>query len=174
MKEKGLIQVYTGNGKGKTTAAFGLALRAAGRGYRTFIGQFMKGQDYGELHAINKLHPLIIVEQFGLKEFVHPEKPRPIDFEMARKGLARMQEVVEKGEYDIVVFDEINVTVHFGLLSAEEVMDIVQKRPPGTEIVFTGRYAPDAFIKAADLVTEMIERKHYYRKGVSARKGIEF
>lgn len=173
-EKRGFIHIYTGEGKGKTTSALGLALRAAGRGYKTFIGQFMKGQDYGELYSIKKLHPFVTIEQFGLKEFVHPEKPREIDFEMAKKGLRRMEEVLESGEYDIIVFDEVNVAVNFELLKAEDVLEVIKKNRSKTEIILTGRYAPEEFIKIADLVTEMKMVKHYFEKGIIARKGIEY
>lgn len=170
----GLIHLYTGDGKGKTTCALGLAVRAAGYGYRSFIGQFMKGQKYGEIFSLKKLFPLVVIEQFGLKEFVHPEKPRKIDFEMAKKGLSRMEEVLISGIYKIVVFDEINVTVHFGLLKSEEVIDVIKKKPAETEIILTGRYAPPEFYEIADLISEVRKVKHYFDKGIMARKGIEY
>jgi cob(I)alamin adenosyltransferase len=171
---QGYIQVYTGNGKGKTTAALGLALRAAGSGVRTYIGQFMKGQHYGELDAVKKLFPLVTIEQFGRKTFLHVTKPAPPgDVRRARRGLERCLAAMLSGRYDIVVLDEVNVAVFFHLLTIREVLDVLDEKPAVVELVLTGRCAPPAFIRRADLVTEMKERKHYYRSNVPARTGIE-
>jgi len=171
---KGYIQVYTGNGKGKTTAALGLALRAAGHNEKTFIGQFLKGQDYGELHAVKKLSPLITIEQFGRTGFYHVTKdPDEEDIQSAKDGLKKCQEAMLSGTYRIVIFDEINVTVYFNLLSEKDIHSVLDKKPEDVEIILTGRYAPDSFMERADLVTEMKEIKHYYEKGIPARKGIE-
>ncbi len=171
---RGYIQIYTGNGKGKTTAALGLALRAAGHGYRTFIGQFLKGQKYGELASIKKLSPLITIKQFGRKGFIHVDKdPDQIDITMAKNGLEECRQAMLSGKYKIIILDEINVCIYFNVLEESEVLEFLRQKPPEVELVLTGRYAPDCFIEAADLVTQMDEIKHYYTKKVSARNGIE-
>ncbi len=172
--EKGYVQVYTGDGKGKTTAALGLALRAAGHGLRTYIGQFMKGRPYGELEAL-RAHPLITVEQYGDPNcWVRRDQITPEQVAMARRGLERAREAMLSGRYDIVVLDEVNVALWFGLLTLEEVMAFLDQRPEGVEVILTGRRAPQELIDRADLVTEMREIKHYYQQGVLARDGIEW
>lgn len=171
---KGYIQVYTGKGKGKTTAALGVALRAAGHGLKTYIGQFLKGQDYGELHSARKLSQWIEVEQFGRKGFIHvTEDPDTEDIERARSGLKKCQEAMLSGKYAIVILDEINVAMHFHLISEKDVHDLLDEKPEHVEVVLTGRYAPKSLVNRADLVTEMKEVKHYHKKGVQAREGIE-
>ena len=170
--EKGYIQVYTGNGKGKTTAALGISLRCLCAGNRVFFGQFMKGQDYSELKAKEIFCGQLEMEQFGDVEFVHG-KPSEKDVEMARKGLARMEEVLVSGEYDMVVFDEINTSLFFHLVEPADVLAVLDKKPEKTEVILTGRYAPQEILDRADLVTEMKEIKHYYNAGVMARTGIE-
>jgi cob(I)alamin adenosyltransferase len=173
-KFKGYIQVYSGNGKGKTSAALGLALRAAGHGLETFFGQFLKGQDYGELSSIQKLSGLITIEQFGRRGFIHVTKnPDKEDIERAQKGLRKCSRMMKSGKYHVIVLDEINVAVHFNLLTEKDIHDFLDEKPEGTEVILTGRYAPQSFIERADLVTEMKEIKHYYKKGVKARPGIE-
>jgi cob(I)alamin adenosyltransferase len=169
--EKGYIQVYTGNGKGKTTAALGISLRAVCAGHKVFIGQFMKGQDYSELKSADYL-PCIEIEQFGDASFIKG-KPSGKDFERAEKGLFRMKEALVSGRYDVVVFDEINTALYFKLVTPESVLEILGSKPEKTEVILTGRYAPAEIIEKADLVTEMREIKHYYEKGVGARIGIE-
>jgi len=171
MRSKGYVQVYTGNGKGKTTAALGLALRASCANFRVFMGQFMKGQDYSELEAV-RLLPDFRIEQFGDVCFVKGE-PSETDKIKAGEGLSRMKEVLSSGEYDIVIFDEINTALYFGLVSVKEALETLEMKPDKTEVIFTGRYAPDEIIERADLVTEMKEIKHYYNAGVPARTGIE-
>ena len=171
MLEKGYIQVYTGNGKGKTTAALGLTLRAACAGCKVFMGQFLKGQDYSELKAAQYL-PCLEMEQFGDLHFISGE-PSPEDKADAEKGLARMKDVLASGEYDVVVFDEINTALYFKLVSVADVLAVLDKKPDKTEVVLTGRYAPSEIIDRADLVTEMTEIKHYYNAGAEARTGIE-
>ncbi len=178
MKEKtqfiGYIQVYTGDGKGKTTAALGLALRAAGYKYKVYIGQFLKGQKYGELLSAKKLSPYITIEQFGRKGFIHVTKdPDEEDIKRARRGLKKCLEAMLSRKYRIIILDEINVAVDFNIITEEEVHEFLDKRPEDVEIILTGRYAPPSFLKRADLVTEMKEKKHYYKKGVKAREGIE-
>jgi cob(I)alamin adenosyltransferase len=173
-KFKGYVQVYTGNGKGKTTAALGLALRAAGYGLRVYIGQFLKGHKYGELLSVRKLAPLITIEQFGRKGFIHVgENQDDDDIERAERGLRSCLRAMLSRKYRIIILDEINVALHFHLLAEKDVYDFLAQRPEDVEVVLTGRYAPSSLIKAADLVTEMREKKHYYAKGVRARLGIE-
>ncbi|NPV90736.1 MAG: cob(I)yrinic acid a,c-diamide adenosyltransferase [Firmicutes bacterium] len=174
MLRKGYVQVYTGNSKGKTTAALGLAFRAMGRGLKTYIGQFMKGQKYAELVSAGLCQPFITIEQYGKDTFIHVKHPpKEEDIKMAREGLEKAKKAMCSGEYDIVVFDEINTSHWYNLISAEEMLDVIRSKPDGVEIVFTGRYAPAEVIEAADLVTEMVEVKHYYQQGVPARDGIE-
>lgn len=168
----GYVQLYTGDGKGKTTAALGLALRAAGHGMRTYVGQFMKGQDYGELHALRD-HPYITVEQYGSGRCIRREEVAAEHIAQARQGLARAQDAMLSGEYDIIVLDEVNVAIWFGLLTVEEVLAFLDRRPASVEVVLTGRHASPALLERADLVTEMREVKHYYAQGVMARDGIE-
>jgi cob(I)alamin adenosyltransferase len=171
---KGYIQVYTGNGKGKTTAALGLALRAAGHGFKTYFGQFLKGQDYGELSAIQNLSSLITIEQFGRRGFIHvTENPDKEDIERAQQGLEKCNMMMKSGQYRIIVLDEINVAVHFNLFTEKRIHDFLDEKPEDIELILTGRYAPESFIQRADLVTEMKEIKHYYKKGTRARPGIE-
>jgi cob(I)alamin adenosyltransferase len=169
---RGYVQVYTGDGKGKTTAALGLALRAAGHGLRTYIGQFMKGQPYGELEALRD-HPLITIEQYGDVRCIRREEVTSKHVDQAHRGLEQAQEAILSGRYDIVVLDEVNVTIWFGLLTVEEVLVFLDQRPEHVEVILTGRRAPQELIERADLVTEMREVKHYYQQGVMARKGIE-
>ena len=170
--QKGYTQVYTGNGKGKTTAALGLALRASGHGMHTYVGQFMKGQHYGELDALRD-HPHITIEQYGDVRCIHREEVTPEHVAQAQRGLERAREAMLSGQYDVVVLDEINVTIWFGLLTVEEVLTFLDKRPEHVEVILTGRRAPPELIERADLVTEMREVKHYYQQGVLAREGIE-
>ncbi|QCX32649.1 cob(I)yrinic acid a,c-diamide adenosyltransferase [Caloramator sp. E03] len=169
--EKGYIQVYTGNGKGKTTAAFGLCLRAVCAGKKVYIGQFVKGMEYSELNAA-KILPNFEIEQFGRGCFIRNE-PSLEDFEAARKGLEKCKKIISSGEYDVVVLDEINIAMFYKLISVDEVLELIKLKAEKTELILTGRYAPQEIIDAADLVTEMREIKHYYTKGVMARKGIE-
>lgn len=172
--KKGYVQVYTGNGKGKTTAALGLALRAAGYGMKTYVGQFMKGQHYGELDSIKMLGGLVVIEQYGLPEFCTPSNPpNPKQCEAAQIGLKKVREVISSKKYDVVVMDEITTAIHFKLISLQGVVEIVKSKPESVELVITGRYAPDELVEIADLVTEMKEIKHYYKKGIVARDGIE-
>jgi len=171
---RGYVQVYTGDGKGKTTAALGQALRAAGRGLKTYIGQFLKGQDYGELQAIKKLAPYITIEQFGRKGFIHVTKdPEDADILMARKGLEKCLDALLSGAYALVILDEINVAVDFNLVTEKEIHDFLDHRPENIEVILTGRYAPGSLIRRADLVTEMKKIKHYYDQNIMARDGIE-
>jgi cob(I)alamin adenosyltransferase len=170
----GYLQVYTGNGKGKTTAALGLAFRAAGHGFKTYVAQFLKGQPTGEIEAARKLGPLIRIEQFGREGFITvKDSPDDEDVSRAKAGLARALEAMIFGNYRIVVLDEINTAVHFNILPEQDVLDVIARRPADVELVLTGRYAPASFIDRADLVTEMTPIKHYFERGVKAREGIE-
>jgi cob(I)alamin adenosyltransferase len=172
--EKGLVQVYTGNGKGKTTAAFGLALRAIGRGLKVYVIQFIKGGfDYGELYVVDKL-PNLTLKAFGRGKFVTEKPAGKEDVELAEEALALAEEVVKSGEYDIVILDEINVALNLKLIEIGKVLELVKNKPKHVELILTGRYAPNEIIEAADLVTEMKEVKHPFNKGFQARKGIEY
>jgi cob(I)alamin adenosyltransferase len=170
----GQIQVYTGNGKGKTTAAMGLAFRAAGYGFKTYVAQFLKGQPTGELEAAKRLAPLIRIEQFGREGFLTvKDGPGDEDLALARKGLESARVAMLSGAYRIVVLDEINTAVHFKIVPEADVLDFLDKRPEAVEVVLTGRYAPASFIDRASLVTEMKDIKHYFDQGLQAREGIE-
>lgn len=168
----GYIQIYTGDGKGKTTAAIGLAIRAAGAGYESFIGQFMKGRHYSELDAVRSMDS-IEIEQFGDEDCITRDQVAEHHVRLAENGLRRVYQVFKEGRHSLVVLDEIFVAVWFSLLTEESVMDLVLKKPGRVELVMTGRKAGRQFIDYADLVTEMKEIKHYYTQGVAARKGIE-
>lgn len=170
---KGYVQVYTGNGKGKTTAALGLAFRGMGAGLKTYIGQFMKGKYYHELDSVKKVYPSIVIEQYGHPEFCVPGKTSPEDKRLAKEGLEKIRAAIDSGEYDIIVMDEINTALYFELLDVNEIVGIIKNKPENLELALTGRYAKDEIIAAADLVTEMREIKHYYQQGVIARPGIE-
>lgn len=169
----GLVQVYFGNGKGKTTAALGLALRAAGRGKEIMIVQFMKKWDYGELHSIQSI-PQITVKTFGTKDFVYKGKAKEIDYQEAKKAFSEGVQAAKSNQYDIVIFDELNVALDFELLELQEVLDFLEEKPDKVEIIITGRNAPQEIIEKADLVTEMLEIKHPFQKGIKARIGIEY
>ncbi len=170
---KGRIHLYTGNGKGKTTAAFGLSLRAAGAGKKIFFAQFVKGKIYSEIKAVEKFLPAITVKQYGLKCFI-VDTPKAEDIEAAQKGLQEVEAVMASGKYDIIVLDEITIALFYKLVPLEELLRILKNRPENTELILTGRYAPRELIAFSDLVTEMQEVKHYYHEGVKAREGIEF
>ena len=172
--EKGLIQVYTGNGKGKTTAALGLALRAVGHGLKVLIIQFMKGNiNYGELESAKKLSPYLTIKQMGRETFVSKTDPDPIDIKLAQEGFSLAKKEIENGEYDIVILDEINVAIDYGLIPLSDLLDVLDTKPVGVELLLTGRNAKPEILERADLVTEMVDRKHYYKKGIPARHGIE-
>lgn len=171
--ERGTIELYTGTGKGKTTAALGAALRALGHGNRVVMIQFMKGRLYGELEAAKRLDGFTI-EQHGRDEFVDPKNPDPIDRELAAGGWRRAEELVRSGDIDMLILDEINVAVAFGLVDIETVLSFMKNKPARLELILTGRYAPDRMIELADTVTEMREIRHHYNRGVAARKGVEY
>ncbi|MDY0202157.1 MAG: cob(I)yrinic acid a,c-diamide adenosyltransferase [Bacteroidales bacterium] len=172
MSNKGYIHLYTGNGKGKTTAAIGLAIRASGAGKRVFIGQFVKGMHYAELDAL-KQFPNIEIKQYGLDCFIKND-PTQADIDAARAGLNEVKQVIESNKFPLVILDEICIALFYKLFSIDEVLAMLKSKPNTMEIVLTGRYAPKELIDIADLVTEMKEIKHYYNNGVEARKGIEF
>ncbi len=170
---KGYVQVYTGNGKGKTTAAFGLALRAAGASRKVFMAQFVKGKMYSEIKAVRDFLPTVEVKQFGLRCFIEKD-PTQEDIQAAQKGLAEVKEIINAGNYNLIILDEIFIALFYKLFTVEEVIHIIRNKPENLELVLTGRYAPQEIIELADLVTEMKEVKHYYTKGIEAREGIEF
>lgn len=172
--EQGLIQVYTGEGKGKTTCAFGLALRAVGQGFQVYFIQFLKGQDTGEIRAAQRLAPELTLRGFGRPVLINLKNPAPEDLALVREGMDLARQVIVAGDHDVVILDEINVAMAYNLVPPEEVLDMILRRPPHVEVVLTGRAAPPEIIAAADLVTEMVPRKHYWEAGVKARRGIEW
>jgi cob(I)alamin adenosyltransferase len=174
-KGRGLIYLYTGEGEGKTTNAFGMAMRAVGQGYRVVVVQFMKGRgdEIGEYRIQERLKPLYEVHQFGRKEFIDFKNPTKEDYELAWKGLEFAVKALES-EPKLLILDEINLAVHFNLLRLKDVLLLLEKVPPETTVVLTGRRAPKELIDMADLVTEMSLVKHPYEKGISARKGLEY
>ena len=169
---QGFVQVYTGDGKGKTTAALGLALRAAGAGLRVYFGQFIKNADYSEIKALARFADCITVRQFGRGCFLLTE-PAPEDRAAARRALEGLSEALTSGDYDLVIADEANVAVTLGLIEANDLVSLIDRRPEQVELVLTGRGAPEAVLARADLVTEMRCVRHYYDRGVLARPGIE-
>lgn len=176
MVQKGLIHIYTGSGKGKTTAALGLCFRAAGWGIRSAFIQFMKGQDTGEIHAAEKLSDLMIFEQYGSDGFVKDKNSASFREHLVTtvKGIARAEELLKEKRYSIIVLDEILTLPQFGLLPENKIMELIEMKPAEVELILTGRGATPELIRRADLVTEMREIKHYYSSGVIARKGIEY
>ncbi len=170
--DRGYVQVYTGNGKGKTTAALGLALRAIGAGMKVFIGQFAKGQPYSELNSIAQHAQQITLRQYGTERFIEGQASGE-DTQAAWAGWQDVQAAVSGGAYDLVVLDEINIAVLYGLVTVDELLTLIHDKPANMELVLTGRYAHPKITMAADLVTEMREVKHYYHQGVMARVGIE-
>ncbi len=169
---KGYIHLYTGEGKGKTTAALGLAVRAAGAGKKVFIAQFIKGMHYAELDPLRRI-PEIELRQYGLDCFI-VNQPTQKDIDAACIGLEKVSEIITQNKFDMVILDEICIALHYQLFEIEEVLALLNTKPEEMEIVMTGRYAPNELIANADLVTEMKDIKHYYTQGVIARKGIEF
>lgn len=171
---RGLVMVITGDGKGKTTAAFGQALRAAGQGYTVCIIQFMKGRKYGEVLAVEKYLPAITIIQSGLDSFVMRDKLTAEDIALASQGLEKAKEVIQNKRYDMVILDEINVAVDFGLISEEAVLALINTKPPDLDLILTGRYASDKVKDIADMVSEVTEIKHHYYAGIKERAGIEY
>lgn len=170
--DRPMIQVYTGDGKGKTSAALGLALRAAGAGLKVYIGQFIKGKPYSEIKILKKI-PNIKIEQYGRGCFIK-HKPRQKDIDLARTGFNRAKQIIAEKNFAVVILDEINVALHFGLLDINEVISLIESAPKNVELVLTGRWTHPKVKQLADLVSEIKDIKHYYKKGVKARKGIEF
>ena len=170
---KGLVHVYTGNGKGKTTAAFGLALRSVGAGMKVFIGQFVKGKQYNENLAVARYLKNITVKQYGLGCFI-VNTPTEDDIRAAGKGLGEMRKIIQEGKHDLVIMDEVNIALFYKLIDVNQLIETIKAKPDHVELVLTGRYAPQEIIDIADLVTEMKEVKHYYQQGIEARDGIEY
>lgn len=172
--EKGLIQVYTGDGKGKTTCALGLALRAVGQGFKVFIVHFMKGRDTGESRAAARLAPEMTLRFFGRPGLINLRSPAPEDLALVREAWDLARQVIAAGEHDLVILDEINLALSYHLIPLDEALEVLQQRPPWVEVILTGRQAPPELVNIADLVTEMHPIKHYYEAGVKARRGIEW
>ena len=172
--EKGYFQIYTGNGKGKTTAALGLTVRAVGAGLKVYIGQFIKNMECSEITSLHMRFPEVTVEQYGTKSgcFIN-RQPSKEDIEAAQQGYKKADAALHSGKYDIVILDEINIALFFKTISLEQALKLANTRPEKVELIFTGRYAPKELIEKADLVTEMKEVKHYFEAGVTARDGIE-
>ena len=170
--DRGYVQVYTGDGKGKTTAAVGLAVRAAGAGLRVFLAQFVKGSESGEVGALDLLGDAVTVSLYGTGCFIR-DKPTEDDIRAARSGLEEVRQAVASGDFDVVILDEANTATHLGLLEASELVSLMDAKPANVELVLTGRDADPRVVERADLVTEMREVKHYYARGVRARRGIE-
>lgn len=167
-----MIQVYTGDGKGKSTAAFGLALRASGAGLKVYIGQFVKGRCYNEIKAL-KLIKNIKIEQFGRRCFIK-KSPEKIDIQMALMGLKRVNEIIASKKYRMVILDEINIAVKLKLIPLWDLLELIKSTPKSIELILTGRDAHHKIIKLANLVSQIKEVKHYYTQGLRARRGIEF
>jgi cob(I)alamin adenosyltransferase len=171
--DKGYFQIYTGTGKGKTTAALGLTMRAAGAGLSVYIGQFIKSMEYHEIGILRDRFPEVTVELYGIEGCIVNREPDANDKKAAADGLARAAEILMSGSYDIMILDEFFIAMNFGLISEKQAMDLVDSKAEGTELIMTGRYAPEALIDRADLVTDMNEVRHYWTQGVEARDGIE-
>ncbi len=169
-----LVMVITGNGKGKTTAAFGQALRAVGQGYKVCVIQFMKGRKYGEVLAAEQYLADLTIIQAGQDSFVMRDQPSAVDVELARQGFEQAREAVHCQKYDMVILDEINVAVDFQLIAEDDVLDLVKNKPAGVDLILTGRYASKRMMDQADLVSEVLEIKHPYHTGVEGRAGIEY
>lgn len=175
MPEKGLVMVITGDGKGKTTSAFGQALRALGQGYKVCLIQFMKGRKYGEILTAEKYLPdNFVFYQYGLDSFVMRGNLAPIDVELAQKGFAKALEVMKSGDFNMLILDEINVAVDFKLIEEQELLRLIQDKPPALHLILTGRYASEKVREMADMVSEISEIKHHYNAGVKGQAGIEY
>jgi cob(I)alamin adenosyltransferase len=171
---KGIVYVITGNGKGKTTAALGQAMRAIGHGRKVFMMQFMKGRKYGEVLAAERYLPDLVIRQSGLDSFVMRDHPAPVDIELAGQGLTLAKEALSGGGYGLVILDEINVALDFKLVPLSEVLEMIHNRPATVDLILTGRYAPEAILAAADTVSDIREIKHHYAQGLKERAGMEF
>lgn len=170
----GLVIVITGNGKGKTTSAFGQALRAIGQGYKVLVVQFMKGRKYGEFIAAENYLPGLTVKRFGLDSFVMRDKPAAVDIELALQGFDFAKRAIAGGKYNMIILDEINVAVDFKLVGLKQIIEMIRKKPPALDLILTGRYAAEEIIKLADTVSEVKEIKHHYAAGIKDRAGIEY
>ncbi|HSW55305.1 MAG TPA: cob(I)yrinic acid a,c-diamide adenosyltransferase [Ignavibacteriaceae bacterium] len=172
--KQGFVQIYTGNGKGKSTASIGQAVRAAGFGLKTYIAQFMKEYPYNELISLKHLSEWITIEQFGGDEFVYKKQlPGEEELDKAKRGLESAKEKMLSGEFDLIILDEAIVAIYFKLIETKDLVEFIKSKPENVELILTGRYCPEELIELADLVTEMKEVKHYYQKGITSRKGIE-
>ena len=169
---KGYVQVYTGDGKGKTTAAIGLAIRALGAGWRVFIAQFLKSGEYSEHKALAQFSDHLTIKTYGRNVFIMGE-PEEEDRRLAQEAYQQITEVVASGRYRLVILDEANVAVHYGLITVSQILDLIDRRAEGVELLITGRYAHSQLIERADLVTEMSAVKHYFDRGIKARVGVE-
>lgn len=171
--DKGYIHVYTGNGKGKTTAAIGLGVRAAGAGKKVHMIQFMKGRRYSEIDGLEQVSHFT-VSQHGRDEFVNKERPEQIDIDMAREGFKTAKNMIASNKYDMIILDEINVAIDYHLIAIEDVEGLIKDKPKRLELVLTGRYANPALIQLADYVSEVLEIKHPFQQGVLGRKGVDY
>ncbi len=173
-KEKGLVIIFTGNGKGKTTAALGTVLRATGYGWKIYIVFFLKGKrNSGEYSALSRL-PNVVISRFGLRAFTDPQSIKPEEKTQATRAFTAVQKAVMSGDYQLVVLDEVNVAISYNLVTLDEVIELINDKPSHVELILTGRYADTRLLEAADLVTEMVNIKHPFEKGIQARKGIEY
>jgi len=172
--KQGLIQVYTGAGKGKTTCALGLAMRAVGQGFKVFMVQFLKTDDTGEVQAAQRLAPDFTIQSFGTPGFPNLREPDVKTLAAVREAFTLARRVISAGEHDLVLLDEVNLSLAYGLVSVAEMLEVLRQRPPFVEVVLTGRSAPPELVDLADLVTEMRPVKHYFEAGVKARRGIEW
>jgi len=172
--DNGCIQIYTGEGKGKTTAALGLALRAVGRGLKVVMIQFLKGETLTGERAASRYLPGLDIRPMGRDGFIGPDGPGETDIKQAEAALKEVRSILETGTCDVLILDEINVAVSLGCIGEEAVLDVITVKPPRLELVLTGRNAPEAFVDMADLVTTMTCTKHYFDRGQGARIGIEY
>ena len=174
VKTRGLVIVITGNGKGKTTSAFGQALRAVGQGYKVLIVQFMKGRKYGEFIASEKYLPRLTIHRCGLDSFVMRDNPAAVDIKLALQGFELAKKAIASGKYNMVILDEINVAVDFKLIGLKQVVEMIKNKPPALDLILTGRYAAKEIIRLADTASEVKEIKHHYAAGIKDRAGIEY
>ena len=172
--KQGLIQVYTGDGKGKTTCALGLGFRAVGQGFKVFMVQFLKTEETGEVAAVRRLAPDFTIQSFGIPGFPRLTDPDPQTRDAARQAFTMARQVILAGEHDLVILDEVNLSLTYGLVSLSEMLEVLRQRPAHVEVVLTGRGAPPELVEFADLVTEMRPLKHYFEAGIKARRGIEW
>jgi cob(I)alamin adenosyltransferase len=171
---RGLIMVFTGDGKGKTTAALGQALRALGHGKKVLVIQFMKGRKYGEVLCAEQCLPNLTFKLCGLDSFVMRGNPAPVDVELAREGFNLGKASIQSGEFDLVILDELNIAIDFGLIPLKDVLDALKAKAQKVDVILTGRYAPKEIVDIADTVSEVKEIKHHYSQGIKERAGIEF